>query len=396
LTRNIRNLNKKISSSAKADTVVAENPGIALDDLVAQKKLNADQKAQILKKPALQAQLSQLEDQLSAFRTFAHELEEKAAKEKSISLEAHKAEIAQVKEEVAQEIESAKAKAVDDGLRVIVSFLHGAAAMRQAEDQTSDEARAYEGALLQIYQGNDGALATLKNLVYGTEAKVIDTTDTPLNFTFAQVKESSLQNAQGLSPASAAPAEDEAAPPVNELSAAPETGPDSTVVNAGLTELDDATAIQTNAGAAEMEANADTTSSIPAQISTQDQAANAVAGNWDPSASLVTESSTMNEEWVQVPRDLAETETGAAATPAAGIQSSNSWAEEVATSAEEKPVAENDGFEQVKRDRGDRGGRGRGRGGNRGRGENRSRGGGRGRGDGHRGGGAPRAQNNKS
>jgi len=44
-SRNIRNIHKKLAASTKADAVIAENPGVALDDLVASKKLNADQKA---------------------------------------------------------------------------------------------------------------------------------------------------------------------------------------------------------------------------------------------------------------------------------------------------------------------------------------------------------------
>jgi hypothetical protein len=88
---------------------------------------------------------------------------------------------------------------------------------------------------------------------------------------------------------------------------------------------------------------------------------------------------------VQVPRDLAETETGVTATPAATVQATNSWAEEVgaaATNADEKPAVENDGFSEVRRERG------RGRGGRGGRGEFRGRG--RGGRDGHRGGGRGR------
>jgi hypothetical protein len=43
-----------IAASTKADTVIAENRSVTLEDLEASNELNADQKAQILKKPALQ------------------------------------------------------------------------------------------------------------------------------------------------------------------------------------------------------------------------------------------------------------------------------------------------------------------------------------------------------
>ncbi len=381
-SRNIRNINKKLASSAKADTVVAENPGVSIDDLVAQKKLNADQKAQVLKKPALQSQLSQLEEQLSTFRAFAYELEEKAAKEKLGLAEAHESEIAKVKEDATKDAEDIKTKAVEDGLRVIIQFLHAAASKRQVEDVESDEARAFEGALLLVYQGNDTALSTLKNLIYGTDDKVTDVQGEHLNFTFAQVKESSLQSAQEL-PQSTEPEIEDAVAVPEEESLSAEAGIDNTVAHAGLTELDDAIAIQADASAIEAASDADVVPiTAPEQTSTEDQAANAVAEGWDPQASMVTDNSAANDEWVQVPRDPAETESGVTATPAA-LQSSNSWAEEVgaaATNAEEKRSPENDGFSEVRRERGrGRGGRGTGRGEFRGRGR-----GGR---DGHRGGG---------
>ncbi|KIW92991.1 uncharacterized protein Z519_06840 [Cladophialophora bantiana CBS 173.52] len=380
LTKNIRNLHKKIAASAKADAVISENPNVSLDDLVAQKKLNTDQKAQILKKPALQNQVAQLEEQLSHFRAFAQELEEKAAKEKSKLIEAHEAEIAIVKEKALQEIGDIKTKAVEDGLRVITHFLHTAASKRQSEEADSDEGRAFEGALLLVYQGNESSLSTLQNLIHGTDDKVPDVHGEPLDFTFAQIKESCLQSAHGVvqstEPDIQQEVEADEAP-----NAAVEVGVDNTVANAALTELDDTAAILTDDIVNET-AEPDAVPSVPEQSTTGEEAANAVAEAWDPQASIVTDTSATNEEWVQV-RVPTETETGLAATPAA-IRGSNSWAEEVgaaaATTAEEKPAPENDGFEQVRRERG------RGRGGRGGRGEFRGRGRG-GRGDSHRGGG---------
>ncbi|KAI1614811.1 hypothetical protein EDD37DRAFT_609297 [Exophiala viscosa] len=378
LQRNIRNINKKLAASHKADAVITENPDVPLDDLVAQKKLNADQKAQILKKPGLQAQVAQLEEQLHTFRSFSHELEEKFAKEKAGLTEAHEAEIARVKKEVSQDAEDIKTKAVEDGLRVITHFLHAAASKRQSEDVESEEARAFEGALLLVYQGNDASLTTLKSLIYGTEEKVLDVQGEPLDYTFAKVKQTSLQGAQDLA---AQPSEEVDEAQVNDTVPTGEgIQTDNTVANAGLTELEDTTAIQTNAN--ETESAEPEVVAIPEQAATGDDAANAAAeSSWDPQASAITDTSANNDEWVQVPRDPAETDTGLANTPAAMHGSSN-WAEEVgaAAAAEEKTAAENDGFEQVRRERG-----GRGRGGRGGRGEHRGRGRG-GRGDGHRGG----------
>ncbi|KAL2420131.1 hypothetical protein ABEF95_007196 [Exophiala dermatitidis] len=377
LMRNIRNLHKKLAASAKADAVISENPNVSLDDLVAAKKLNVDQKAQILKKPALQAQLAQLEEQLSSFRAFAQELEERFAKEKSSLIEAHELAIASVKEEATRDIEDIKVKAVEDSLRVVSHFLHAAASKRQSEDADSDEGRAFEGALLLVYQGNEASLTALKNLVHGTDDKVPDVNGESLEITYAQVKQSSLQGAQEA--LSTTEHEADQTNPADSAPAATEILTDQTVASAGLTELDDTIAIQTPIDpAATTPADA---LPIPEQALTGADAANAVAeATWDPQASVVTDTSAANEEWVQVPRDPAETETGVAATPA-DVHASSSWAEEAGAAAavEEKPAVENDGFEQVRRERG------RGRGGRGGRGEFRGRGRG-GRGDGHRGG----------
>lgn len=378
LPRNIRNIHKKLAASTKADTVIAENPGVALDDLVASKKLNADQKAQVLKKPALQAQLAQFEDQLTAFRAFAQELEDKFAKDKSSLTEVHEAEIAAVKEKASQETDKIKTDAVEDALRVINHFLHAAASKRQSEDVDSAESRAFEGTLLLVYQGNEASLETLKSLVYGVDEKVPDVSGEVLDYTYAQVKASAVKGADDA--AQTTNQEEEASQPT-EPNPASYVQSDSTIANAGLTELDDTTTLPTtNASEAEAE-----TLPVPEQSTTGADAANAIAeASWDPQASIVTETSATNEEWVQVPRDPAETETGVTATPAA-VSSTANWAEEVGAAAEEKPASENDGFEQVKRDRG------RGRGGRGGRGDFRGRGRAGGRGDrGGRGGGGPR------
>jgi Flp pilus assembly CpaE family ATPase len=119
LCRNIRNIHKKLVSehrticavaetnskiyqaaSSKADAVIVDNPDQTLDELVASKKINADQKAQVLKKPALQAQLKQYEDQVTQFRKVEKDLEDRFAVEKAHLIEQHQAELARTREEV--------------------------------------------------------------------------------------------------------------------------------------------------------------------------------------------------------------------------------------------------------------------------------------------------------
>lgn len=46
------------------DAIIAENPDKSLDDLIEEKKINNDQKAQVLKKPSLQATVAQTEEQI--------------------------------------------------------------------------------------------------------------------------------------------------------------------------------------------------------------------------------------------------------------------------------------------------------------------------------------------
>ena len=366
LPSQIRNNHKKITASAKAQAVVDDNPGVSLDDLVSQKKLNADQKAQMQKKPQLQSQLTQLEEQLSRYRSFAQELEERFSREKATMIEAHEAEIRQVKEEAdtkAQE-HGAQSKNLQQGLKIISDFLHAAASKRNMLEEATDERRAFEGALLLVYQGNEAALSTLQNLIDGTEDKVLDTEGNSVDFTYAQLQEASQAEARDSEQAAADPVEAPVEAPAES---------DPTIVNAGMTELEDTTTIPIRTNGI----TGDEQEGIPApeQGSTTAEAANAVAeASWNPEASITTDASGAGEEWVQVPRDPAETDTGVTATPAATGE--NSWAEEVATSAEEQKK-ENDGFEQVRGRHGD--GRARGRGGRGLRGDFRGRGrGGRG------------------
>lgn len=98
---------------------------------------------------------------------------------------------------------------------------------------------------------------------------------------------------------------------------------DPTVAYAGLTEIDTtgATAPVTNGHVAST-----TPSGVPASADVGDAAANAAAeSQWDTNNDL--SASGTQEDWVKVPRDPAETETGLEATPAAAgpVQS---WADD--------------------------------------------------------------------
>jgi hypothetical protein len=365
-------------------------PDVPLDELVARKKINADQKAQILKKPGLQAELARLEDQVVHYRKFGKDYEDRAAREKAALEESHADALAKVKLEAADEATVTNLKKFDDDLLVLSQFLHAAAAKRQDDELDPVEKAAFEGVLLLVYQGNNAALAAFKDIAAGSDKKVSNTEGDELDFTYAQVKEISISDAPPPTP------EEPTMTPSAADAGAAEVSTDPTIANAGMTELEDTMTFQKTDEPAEV-----ATMAPPEQSSITADAANAVAErSWDPQASMTSDSHS-GEGWVEVPRDPAETDTGVAATPAV-MHNSTSWAEEVNAdaAAEEKPI-ENDGFEQVVhhqnrgRGRGQRGDfRGRGRGGDqrgrgrgdRERGDGDRRGGGRGRGRGGEGG----------
>lgn len=283
--------------------------------------------------------------------------------------ESHEAEIERIKEEAAEAAVQDSEKKVHEALKVVIQFLHAAAYKRTQEDVDADESRSYEGLLFHIYQGNHTALNALERLIAGSEEKTTEPSGEEIDYTFAQLK----QSAMAVLTEDNLEAHDAAQDAAQEVDDQPATDP--TVANAGLTELEDTAAIQVST--TEETPVDDIASTVPEQATVTD-AANAVGEQWNPEASMTTGGSA--EDWVQVPRDPSETETGSAAPPAVQ-QSTSNWADEAGAAAEETevavPIVENDGFSEVKRERG-----GRGRGGPRGgRGNFDGRGRGRGRGD---------------
>ncbi|KPI35688.1 uncharacterized protein AB675_1241 [Cyphellophora attinorum] len=287
LTKQLRNANKKLTGIAKTESI----------------KINNDQKAQITNKPNLKAQITQLEEQLSAYKSFGLELEDRHSRDKAALVESHESEIAHLKEEAAASAKAAEGKDLDKALEIVSSFLHAAAAKRGSDDTDSPEALAFEGGLLMIYQGNSASTSALKSLVEGSDEKVLDTHNEPVDFTWSQLKEASLA-------ASAVKLDISEAEP-EEAEQVPETDP--TIANASLTELEETSAIPLQS-ATNGQTEPEPAAAVPEQASTGDEAANAVAetaGSWQGDAS-----------WVQVPRDPAETDTGLEATPAAPARQS--------------------------------------------------------------------------
>ncbi|OHW96579.1 hypothetical protein CSPAE12_04776 [Colletotrichum incanum] len=378
IQKNIRNTNKKLTNASKIDNLIAENAGKSLDDLVAARIINADQKAQYLKKPALQAQISQYEEQLAQYKKIDQEYRtraanEKAELEKSFAEKLEKEKAAAVAEVKAQ-LEGDSGKTISSKLLTLSQFLRLAAARRSEDaDPNVEENRALEGVLLAIYTGDESAVATMLKLIDGTDEQTYSVNGEQLQTTFGQVKAASKAYK---SPYEEATAETE--------TAAAEAVTDPTIANATVNELEAENVAVTNG-------QNEQTTETPSNANITSGSGNAAGEKWDQAAD---NSMSLSQEWVSVPRDPAETETGVEATPAA-VSNTQSWADdqpehhEVQAEAPAPAADPNDGFHQVQgrnRGRGDREGgyRGRGRGEWRGRGRGEGRGG-RGRG-GQRGG----------
>ncbi|KAH4353469.1 hypothetical protein HBH98_006090 [Parastagonospora nodorum] len=389
LQKNIRNINKKLSAMQKTDAIIEANPGVSLDELVATRKINADQKASAEKKPGLQAQRAQLEEQFGHFQKYGQEQDEKFAREKEILKKAHSSELDALRDTLKAEAVMEQKKLLKEKILTLSRFLRAAAARRQLEDDDSDLTKAFEGALLQVYGGDATAVLAAEKLIDGAEEGVPSTEGIMLGVTYAQVKQAALDEAPFA-------AEEAWVDEVAQAQSAPletEAGSDPTITNAGLTEIDQDVAAVNGSADAQI-------SNAPAASSIEPEAANAAAeAQWDkqPAGS----DDPLTESFEMVPRDPAETENPHVAAP---VTSTQSWADDTpepqATTGASAP---GDGFHEVHHNRGGRGRgghqgegrggfRGRGRGGPRGdfRGRGRGRGDFRGRGD--RGGfrGAPR------
>ena len=172
LAKQIRNLNKKLSALSKSDAIVAENKGASLDELVAQKKLNSDQRAALQKKPQIQQQLASLEDQITQYRQFDADSQARLSKQKAELEDKHGKESAELREQLQASGVEASAKQLKEKLLIFSQFLRCAAAKRQEEERESAEAKAFEGALLLVYGGDDTAVETALKLIEGTDELV--------------------------------------------------------------------------------------------------------------------------------------------------------------------------------------------------------------------------------
>lgn len=172
LLKNVRNINKKLSSTHKTDAIIAEHPNVSLDELVAQKKINADQRAAALKKPQLQAQLSQLEEQIQHYRKFEADTQDLLSKQKEELSAKHAAELERLKEEGRKEDAETGKTQLRSSLLLFSQFLRAAAAKRSEEDNAdTEESKAFEGVLLLVYGGDQASVDAALKIVEGSDDK---------------------------------------------------------------------------------------------------------------------------------------------------------------------------------------------------------------------------------
>ncbi|KAG5940244.1 hypothetical protein E4U59_002575 [Claviceps monticola] len=190
LQKNIRNLNKKITNASKTDSILSQHAGIPLDELVSSRIINTDQKAQIEKKPALQAQLAQLEEQLVHYQKIHEQYRSRAVAEKvewETSLEKEKAD-------AVSKAQIGFQQSLRDNFLTLSQFLRLAAYRREeaseteSEENQSTESQAIEGVLMAIYTGDDNAVSSMLKLVHGTDEKVLNVSGETLQTSYAIVK----------------------------------------------------------------------------------------------------------------------------------------------------------------------------------------------------------------
>ncbi|WEW61800.1 hypothetical protein PRK78_007296 [Emydomyces testavorans] len=389
LQKSLRNATKKLNATAKVDAIIAENPGLSLDELVVAKKINQDQKAQILKKPLLQENIASIEEQLSQFKKYGVHYEDRLTKQKEELVKAHKEELDTYKQNIVAETLQAAETDFKERLLVLSKFLRAAAAMRRSGDETSSDSRAFEGSLFQVYGGTEEAVKAMTKLIEGADENVPSVEGEPLEVTYTRVKQASLDY---VPPAETTWSEEAQAESVPANETMPTT--DLTLANAGMTELRDQSLMaQATTANGFTSAPSQPAETVPPQTVVTNGAANPVAQMvWDSQSSMTA--SQIADEWVNIeaPENNPETPASVQNVPQPAFESSNSWAEDVPVTqpATTEGTQHGDGFERVIHHTRQNSGRGRGfrnrgpRGdGHRGRGRGRGRGdfrGGRGRG----------------
>lgn len=146
-----------------------------------------------MKKPSLQANVAQIEEQIAHYKQFANYYEERLASQKAELEKAHKEELASI-QKTHKELESTQKNNVgkatetnEKGLRrqllTLSKFLCAAAAMRRSGDETSNDSHAFEGVLYQVYGGSQEAVTSMLKLINGVDEKIVSVEGSELGIT---------------------------------------------------------------------------------------------------------------------------------------------------------------------------------------------------------------------
>jgi hypothetical protein len=170
---------------------------------VAARKINADQKAQILKKPQLQASLTQLEEQIAQYKKFDQEYKARSQTEKA---EFEKTFTDKASKELEEAVAAAKSEAETNALKeqksnlLLLSQFLKLAAIRRGEDEAAEleESKALEGLLAQVYAGDATAVAAMLNLIQGSGDTIVSVMGEALSVTCMAIP-SSLSYLDGIS-----------------------------------------------------------------------------------------------------------------------------------------------------------------------------------------------------
>ena len=120
----------------------------------------------------MKANLEQLEEQLEHYKKFDEDYQKKLATQKQGLETSHSEEIEKIKESAVRQAKESSKKELSAKLLVLSRFLRAAAAKRQDGDESAEENRAFEGALLLVYGGDENAVKAMENLIDGSEELV--------------------------------------------------------------------------------------------------------------------------------------------------------------------------------------------------------------------------------
>lgn len=177
------------TNASKTDSLLKEHAGKSLEELVSTRIINADQRAQILKKPALEAQLAQYEEQLAQYKKIDAEYrsntEAQVRRVQTTLTEKFEKEKADAIREIQEKAEADIKTSLHDNLLIVSQFLRLAAARRidEESDPGLDENLALEGILSAVYGGDENAVTTMLKLVEGTNDRTQSTAGEELEST---------------------------------------------------------------------------------------------------------------------------------------------------------------------------------------------------------------------